>query len=71
MSEIELNASLTTMELKKSHPSRMVGGGADTECADPIPVWIKIWDRYLRSKESQTQTRPPSARKVSPHNFWL
>ena len=26
MSEIELNGSLTTTELKKPHPSRLVGG---------------------------------------------
>ena len=26
MSEIKLNGSLTTMELKKPHPSRLVGG---------------------------------------------
>ena len=37
--------------------------------------WIKIREGYLGSEESQSNTRPPvqgsSARKVSPHNFWL
>ena len=35
----------------------------------------KSRERYLRSKEFHTQTRAPSpdssARKTSPHNFWL
>ena len=38
-------------------------------------TWIKIWEGYLRSEESQTHTRPPSpgssVRKISPRNFWL
>ena len=37
--------------------------------------WIKLWEGYLRSKESQSHTRATtqgsSARKISPHNFWL
>ena len=50
--------------------------GADKEWAGPTSVWIKIWEGYLRSEESQPHTRPApaqgsSARKVNPHNFWL
>ena len=45
------------------------------EQAGPTPTWIKIQEEYLRSKESQTHTRPPSQgsgdRQISPHNFWL
>ena len=37
--------------------------------------WVKIWEGYLRSKESQPHTRPPAqgsnARKIRPHNFQL
>ena len=34
--------------------------GADAEWAGPIPTWIKIWEGYLRSKEPQPHTMPPS-----------
>ena len=27
--------------------------------ASSTPTWIEIWEGYLRSKESQTYTRPP------------
>ena len=37
--------------------------------------WIKTQEGYLGSEETQPHTRPPaqgpSAKKVSPHNFWL
>ena len=37
--------------------------------------WIKIREGYLRSEESQPHTKPLtpglSARRISPHNFWL
>ena len=35
MSEIELNGSLTTMELKKPYPSKTGRRGADAEWAGP------------------------------------
>ena len=56
MSEIELNGSLTTTKLKKPHPSTLVRGAR----TGPTPMWIKIWERYLRIEESQTHTRSPS-----------
>ena len=44
----------------------------DVERAGPTPMWIKIQEGYLRSKESQMYTRPPaqdsSARKINSHN---
>ena len=37
--------------------------------------WIKIWEGYIGREESQPHTMPSaqgsSARKISPHNFWL
>ena len=52
--------------------------GTDTKWAGPTLTWIKIQKGYLGSEESQPYTRPPSpgflpgsARKISPHNFWL
>ena len=37
--------------------------------------WIKIQEGYLGTEESQLYTRLPaqgsSAKKISPHNFWL
>ena len=76
-SEIELNGSLTTMELKKPHPSRLVGGA---------PIWNGLFphphvvDKTLGGI-SQEQAGPPplqapnlvhgsSARKIIPCNFW-
>ena len=51
------------------------GRGADAQQVAPTPTWIKLWEGYLGREESQTHTRPPaqdsSARKISPHNFWL
>ena len=32
----------------------------DTDWAGPIWTWIKIWEGYFRSKESQTHTKAPS-----------
>ena len=41
----------------------------------PCVVWIKIWEEYPESKEPSPTPGPPakgsSARKISPHNFWL
>ena len=47
------------------------------ERADPSPMCggLKIQEGYLRSEESQPTPGPlaqgSSARKISPHNFWL
>ena len=61
MSEIKLNESLTTMELKKPHPPRLVGG-ASHDMTSPTPTRIKIQEGYLGSKESQTHTKLPQLR---------
>ena len=50
--------------------------GTDAQWAGHTPgVVNKNSEGYLRSEESQTHTRPPSpgssARKISPHIFWL
>ena len=47
------------MELKKSHLFRLVGE-VWVHLAGSIPMWIKIWEGYLGSKEPQTHTRCPS-----------
>ena len=65
-----------TSELKKSHPSRLAGGCRCRRGWSHIHVWwVKIREGYLGREESQTHTRPPvqgsSARKISPHNFWM
>ena len=54
LSEIELNGSLTTRELKKPHPSRLAGGVETWNGLVPHPrVGEKIWEGYLGSEESQ------------------
>ena len=72
--KIKLNGSLTTTELKKPHPSRLVGG-VKTWMSWSHSHWIKIWEGYLRSEESQPHTKPPnpgfqSQEDKSPQ-FWL
>ena len=60
-SETELNGSLTTMELKKPHPYRLVGGVQMWDGQVPHPIWwIKIWKGYLGSEKSPPHTRAPS-----------
>ena len=61
-SEIELNGSLTTMELQKPHPSTLVGGAQTRYSLVPhlCVVDKNFGGIYLGSKESQPHTRPPS-----------
>ena len=75
-SEIKLNGSLTTTELKKPHPSRLVGG-AQTQ------NWLVLYPHVVDKNSGgiyreqgvpaphQAPSQQSSARKVSPHNFWL
>ena len=49
------------MELKKPHPSRLVGGHrCRTGWSHTHMWWIKIQEGYLGSEESQTRTSPLS-----------
>ena len=62
--------------IKETMSIQTVGGVQTWNGLDCTLLWcIKIWEGYLGSKESQPHTRSPaqgySARKVSPHNFWL
>ena len=67
------------MELRKPYPSSLLGRAQRWNRLVMHPLmhmlWIKVWERHLRSEEFQPNTRPPaqrsSARKISPHNFWL
>lgn len=73
---MELNQSLTTTELEKPQPSRLVGGARMWNRLVTHPCVV---DKYLewivREPGVPTHTSPPaqdsSARKISPHNFWL
>ena len=74
--KIELCGSPTIKELKKIHSSRWVGG-ADTQnrLSHTHVWWIKIRrDTSGVRDPSPTpypQAQGSSARKISPHNFWL
>ena len=59
-SEIKLNGSLTTTELKKPHPSRLVGGVQTWNGLVPHPHvwWIIIQEAYLGSEVSQLLPKP-------------
>ena len=49
------------MELKKPHPSRLVGGAEIQNGLVSYPnVVEKIQEKYFGSKESQPHIRPPS-----------
>ena len=71
-----MNRSLTTTELKKPHPSRLVGRVQSRMGWLNTNVWgIKIWEGYLGARSTSPTPVPAaqgsSARKISPHNFWL
>ena len=76
--EIKVNGSLTTTELKKPHPSRLVGGAEmwnrqvpHPHVADKNLVGIS-WEQEVSASHKTPQARVSSnARKISPHNFWL
>ena len=72
-SENKLSGSPTTRDIKKLHPSRWVGEveaqrGVETEWHGEALEWVvphshvvgKHWEGYLRSQQSQPQTRIPS-----------
>ena len=64
------------MELKKPHPYSLEEGHRCRIDGSHTHVWwIKVEEGYLRSKAFQPHTRPSaqgsSAKKISPHNFWL
>ena len=76
-SEIMLNRSLTTTELKKPHPSRLVGR-VDTwnELVQHPHVVDKnlggiSWEQGVPAHHPAPPAQDSSARKISPHNFWL
>ena len=52
---------MTTTELKKSHPLRLVGEAQMRNGQSYTHVWwVKIWEGYLGTKESEPHTRLPS-----------
>ena len=60
-SEIELNRSLTTTELPKPHPSKLVGGTQTQNKLLSYPCVVdKNSEGYLRSKQAQPHTRSRS-----------
>ena len=77
LSEIELNRSLTTTELRKPHPSRLIGGVQTWNRLVPYPCVVNknsggISQERGVSDAHQAPLNPGSnARKRSPHNFWL
>ena len=75
-SEIKLNGSLTTTELNKPHPSRLVGGTQTWNGLAPTHVDKNSGGMdILGAKSPRPTPGPPAqdsrARKISPHNFWL
>ena len=73
---MEVNGNLTTMELKKSHPSRVVGGVQTQYRLVSHPHVVDKFRRDISGAKSPSPTPGPSTqgsnvRKVSPHNFWL
>ena len=77
LSEIKLNGSLTTMELKKPYPSRLVGGVQMQNRPVPQPhVVDKNLGRIYREQgvpapHQDPWSRVPVPERLSPHNFWL
>ena len=65
------------MELKKPYPSKTGRRGADAEWAGPKCMCggYKFGRDILGVRSPNPATGPPaqdsSARKISPHNFWL
>ena len=80
MSEIELNGSLTTTELKKPHPPRLVGGVQMQNSPiltghSPVCGGYKF-GRDILGPRSPSPTPGPAVqgsrgRKANPYNFWL
>ena len=72
-----MNGSLTTAELKKPHPSRLVEGAEMRNGLVPHPNMVdKNFGRDISGVRSPSPTPGPlaqssSARKISLHNFWL
>ena len=75
-SKIELNGSLKTKELKKPHPLKLVGGVQMWNGLVSHPCVVDKFGRDISEAKSPSHTSGPpaqgsSARKISPHNFWL
>ena len=75
LAEIELNGSLTTTELKKPHPCRLVGevqtwNGLVAHCIDKNARGI-CWEGGVPDTQPVLPAQGSRARKISPHNFWL
>ena len=75
-SENELNGSLIALELKKPHPPRIVEGTQKQNGLVPDPrVVVKFGKDISGAGNPRPTPGPPakgsSAKKISPHNFWL
>ena len=68
MSEIELNTSPTTMELKEPHPSRLVGGAQTHSSLIPQPrvVVDKNSRGISQTEDSQSRNQAPQPRDPVP-----
>ena len=70
-----MNGSLTTTELEKPHPSRLVVGVQTQNGLAPHPLEYKFERDIMGVRSPRPAPGPPaqdsSARKISPHNFWL
>ena len=74
--EVELHESLTTMELKKTPPSGLVGGAQTQNRLVPYLYMVdKNSGGISRVRSPNPTSGPPaqgsSVRKINPHNFWL
>ena len=59
MSEIKLNGSLTTTELKTPHPSRPVGGAQIWDGLAPHPCGQKFWRDISGARSLRHPPAPP------------
>ena len=77
MSEIRLNGNLTTTELRKPHPSRQVSGAEMSNGLAPHSCVVDKYSGGISQEQGDPIPYQPSpahgssARKISPHNFWL
>ena len=71
-----MNGSLTNKELMKPHPLRLVEGVQMQTGLVSHPCVVDKFGRDISEAKSPSHTSGPpaqgsSARKISPHNFWL
>ena len=75
--EIKLNRSLTTTELKKPHPSRLVAGVETRNRLLPHTCVVDknsggiSWEQGVPAPQQEPQPRVPEPGRLSPHNSWL